>query len=123
MSNVTLGPAIPILDESRGGGPELHVDRRFQVDFRYERIGDYAGVRRDAVRLHGERQAPEHFTSGTAGRLRFRIPVNDPDALFAEFRAMGVLDDDVEVHETEWGTREFGFRDPDGNGLVFFRIL
>ena len=40
-----------------------------------------------------------------------------------DFKAMGVLDEDVEVHETQWGTREFGFRDPDGNGLVFFRIL
>jgi hypothetical protein len=36
---------------------------------------------------------------------------------------MGVLDDDVEVHDTEWSTREFGFQDPDGNGLVFFKVI
>lgn len=126
MPNVTLGPAIPILDVSHvEEALSFYVDRLgFEVDFRYEKDPEnYAGVRRDAVRLHMQRQAPELFREGVAGRLRFRIPVSDPDALFIEFRAMGVLDDDVEVRETDWGTREFGFRDPDGNGLVFFKIL
>jgi hypothetical protein len=25
--------------------------------------------------------------------------------------------------DTDWGTREFGFRDLDGNGLTFYRDL
>ncbi len=126
MKNARLGSAIPILDvrhieEALG----FYVDRLgFAVDFRYEKDPtNYAGVRRDDVRLHMHRQPPEHFEDGDAGRLKFRIPVDDPDKLFAEFRAMGVLDDDVEVRETPWDTREFAFRDPDGNGLVFFKIL
>ena len=126
MTPARLGPAIPILDvrhieEAIG----FYIDRLgFDVDFRYEKDPEnYAGVRRDDVRLHMHRQPSEHFENGTSGRLKFRIPVDDPDALFAEFRAMGVLEDDVEVENTRWGTREFGFRDPDGNGLVFFRIL
>lgn len=126
MPNVSLGPPIPILDVRHvEEAISFYVDRLgFEVDFRYEKEPDnYAGVRRDSARLHMQRQDARHFENGTAGRQRSRIPVDDPDAIYAEFKAMGVLDDDVEVRDTEWGTREFGFRDPDGNGLVFFRIL
>lgn len=125
MPNIRIGPAIPILDVTHiEEALSFYVERLgFEVDFRYENDPEnYAGVRRDGVRLHMQRQEPEHFQNGSAGRLKFRMPVDDPDALYAEFRAMGVLDDDVEVRETDWGTREFGFRDPDGNGLVFFKI-
>ena len=126
MPNARLGPPIPVLDVHHvEEALNFYVERLgFQVDFRYDKHPDgYAGVKRDAVRLHMHGQHSEHVANGTAGHLRFRIPVDDPDALFAEYRAMGVLDDDVKVHDTEWGTREFGFRDPDGNGLTFFRIL
>jgi catechol 2,3-dioxygenase-like lactoylglutathione lyase family enzyme len=126
MTNARLGPAIPILDVRHiEEALSFYVDRLgFVVDFRYEKDPEnYAGVRRDDLRLHVQRRESEQFDNGTAGGLRVRIPVDDPDALFAEFRAMGVLDDDIDVHETDWGTREFGFRDPDGNGLTFFRIL
>lgn len=126
MSQATLGPAIPILDVHHiEEALNYYVERLgFQVDFRYEKEPDnYAGVIRDQVRLHMQLQPSGHFENGTAGRLKFRIPVDDPDALYNEFKTMGVLDDDVQVHETDWGTREFGFRDPDGNGLVFFKIL
>lgn len=126
MTPARLGPAIPILDVRHiEDSISFYVDRLgFDVDFRYEKDPEnYAGVRRDDVRLHMHRQPPEHFGNGAAGRLKFRIAVDDPDTLFDEFRAMGVLDSDVEVKETDWGTREFEFRDPDGNGLVFFRIL
>jgi catechol 2,3-dioxygenase-like lactoylglutathione lyase family enzyme len=126
MTNARLGPAIPILDVRHiEEAISFYTDRLgFDVDFRYEKDPEnYAGVRRDDVRLHMHRQEETHFENGTFGRLKFRIPVDDPDALYAEFKAMGVLDDDVAVQETTWGTREFGFRDPDGNGLVFFKIL
>ena len=126
MSHTRLGPAIPILDVSHiEEALNYYVERLgFQVDFRYPKEPDnYAGVIRDQVRLHMQLQGPEHFENGTAGRLKFRVPVDDPEALYNEFKIMGVLDDDVHVHETDWGTREFGFRDPDGNGLVFFKIL
>jgi uncharacterized glyoxalase superfamily protein PhnB len=94
----------------------------FEVDFRYANDpSNYAGVRRHAVQLHMQWQQEEHFERGTAGRLRIRIRVGDPDALFEEFAARGCLSEDVAVHDTDWGTREFGFRDPDGNGLIFFR--
>ena len=126
MTPARLGPAIPILDVRHiEEAISFYVDRLgFDVDFRYEKDPEnYAGVRRDDVRLHMHRQEQDHFENGTAGRLRFRIPVDDPDALHTEFKAMGVFDGEVDVHDTEWGTREFEFRDPDGNGLVFFKIV
>lgn len=66
-------------------------------------------------------QAPELFEQGLAGRLRVRILVTDPDALFQEYRARAALPASAQIVDTEWGTREFGFRDPDGNGLTFYR--
>ena len=96
----------------------------FQVAFRYaEDPSNYAGVYRDGVCLHMQWQHHEHFENGTAGRVRVRIMVDDPDALFEEYRRSGALDDNTQVRDTDWGTREFGFRDPDGNGLIFCRDL
>jgi uncharacterized glyoxalase superfamily protein PhnB len=126
MPIAKLKDACPILDvrdvEQALG---FYVDRLgFQVEFRYEADpANYAGVRRDEVCLHMQWQHAEHFERGTAGRLRIRISVDDPDALFKEFKAKGVLDQNAVVRDTDWGTREFGFRDPDGNGLVFYRDL
>jgi hypothetical protein len=54
---------------------------------------------------------PVPFCCLSVGRLRVRIVVDDPDALFEEYRANGVLDEATRVRETAWGTREFGFRD------------
>ena len=42
----------------------------------------------------------------------------DIDALSDEF---GSLPDRTAVSDTAWGTREFHVRDPDGNGLQFYR--
>jgi len=66
-------------------------------------------------------QHEDEFRKGTAGRLRFRIFVDDPDSLFEEYRRRNAFDQRVQVRDTAWGTHEFGFRDPDGNGLIFFR--
>jgi catechol 2,3-dioxygenase-like lactoylglutathione lyase family enzyme len=125
MKNATLGAPIPILHVRHvEDALAYYVDRLgFQVDFRYEKDpSTYAGVKRDHVRLHLQHRDAHHFENGHNGHLRFRIPVDDPDMLHNEFRAMGVLEENVEVQDTEWGTREFGFEDPDGNGLVFFKL-
>lgn len=115
---------IPILDARDVDALlRFYVDKLgFEIDFRYPNDpSNYAGVRRGTVRLHMQWQHQEHFQRGTAGRLRIRIKVYDPDALFEEFASRGVFSSEVAVRDTEWGTREFGFRDPDGNGLIFFR--
>jgi uncharacterized glyoxalase superfamily protein PhnB len=126
MPTTELKDVIPILDvRDVEAALRFYVDRLgFQVDFRYEDDpSNYAGVRRGAVYLHMQWQHEDEFRKGTAGRLRVRILVDDPDALFEEYRAKGVFDERTQVRETAWRTREFGFRDPDGNGLTFYRDL
>jgi uncharacterized glyoxalase superfamily protein PhnB len=126
MPTTELKDVIPILDVSDvETALRFYVERLgFQVDFRYEEDpNNYAGVRRGGVCLHMQWQHEDHFRNGTAGRLRVRIVVDDPDALFEEYLAKGVLDERTQVRDTPWGTREFGLRDLDGNGLTFYRDL
>jgi uncharacterized glyoxalase superfamily protein PhnB len=123
MSITRFKDVIPILDV-RDVEKALHfyVERLgFQIEFRYEGDPDnYAGICRDGISLHMQWQDEQQFKAGTAGGLRVRINVDDPDALFEEYRRNGVLDERVQLRNTDWGTREFGFRDLDGNGLIFF---
>jgi len=82
----------------------------------------YAGLQRDGVELHLQWQDASHWVAGQ-DRPSFRFVVDDPDALFGEFRARGAVPEGKQVQETPWGTREFAFYDPDGNGLSFYADL
>jgi len=87
----------------------------------------YAGIVRDGVEIHLQWQAESQWAH-PVDRPTYRIRVQDVDGLYAEFRERGAL-----VHgestespwrtpgDTSWGTREFHVRDPDGNGLQFYR--
>src|SRR6516164_7629462 len=115
MPTTELKDVIPILDgRDVEAALRFYVNRLgFQVDFRYEEDpNNYAGVRRGGVCLHMQWQHEDEFRKGTAGTLRIRIVVDDPDALFDEYQAMGVFDERTAVRDTPWRTREFGFRDP-----------
>jgi uncharacterized glyoxalase superfamily protein PhnB len=126
MEIAQLKNAIPILDvRDMDRALNYYVERLgFQVEFRYEADpSNYAGVIRDGVCLHMQWQHEDEFNKGTAGRLRVRILVNNPDALFEEYRSKGIVNAGTQLRDTDWGTREFGFRDLDGNGLTFYRDL
>ena len=43
--------------------------------------------------------------------------------LIAEYQDKQVFHDLTRLADTPWGTREFAFYDPDGNGLTFYRDL
>jgi catechol 2,3-dioxygenase-like lactoylglutathione lyase family enzyme len=79
---------------------------------------NYVGYRRDAVELHMQFQYPHEM-----GTMRLRFLIEDPDALFAEYRARGVECHPNSVDDKPWGTREFALYDPDGNALTFYRDL
>ena len=81
----------------------------------------YAGVARDGVELHLQWHDASEW-SYPGDRPTYRFPVDDVDRLSEEFRAVPNLHR-TEVRETEWGTREFHVRDPDKNGLQFYRAL
>jgi hypothetical protein len=55
--------------------------------------------------------------------IRLRFLVEDPDALFSEYRQRGVECNPNNVHDTSWGTREFALYDFDRNALTFYRDL
>jgi len=82
----------------------------------------YAAVRRDGVELHLQWHDARELAH-TGDRPSYRFVVADVDGLYREFRDAGVLENIKPVSETPWGTREFHVRDPDGNGLQFYRDL
>jgi catechol 2,3-dioxygenase-like lactoylglutathione lyase family enzyme len=79
---------------------------------------NYVGFRRDAVELHMQFQFEREM-----GTIRLRFLVEDPDALFDEYRQRGVECSPDSVRDTPWGTREFALYDPDRNALTFYRDL
>lgn len=80
----------------------------------------YAGMRRDAVELHLQWHDAKEWDYPN-DRPTYRFVVQDVDGLAEELRAMDARLDRTEVRDTEWGTREFHVRDPDSNGLQFYR--
>ena len=81
----------------------------------------YAGMRRDRVELHLQWHDAEDFSFGD--RPTYRFVVSEVDELSTEFSARSADLDRTEVRDTSWGTREFHVRDPDRNGLQFYRPL
>ena len=79
---------------------------------------NYVGFRRDAVELHMQFQFEHEM-----GTIRLRFLVDDPDALFDEYRRRGVECNPNGVDDTPWGTREFALYDLDRNALTFYRDL
>jgi catechol 2,3-dioxygenase-like lactoylglutathione lyase family enzyme len=79
---------------------------------------NYVGFRRDAVEFHMQFQF-EHEMS----KIRLRVLVDDPDALFHEYRQRDVECSAEGIRNTPWGTREFALYDLDGNSLTFYRDL
>ena len=82
----------------------------------------YAGVRRDVVELHLQWHDAKEWECPN-DRPTYRFVVEDVDGLFQQFRDAGALHDHTVVNDTPWGTREFHVRDPDANGLQFYRDL
>jgi catechol 2,3-dioxygenase-like lactoylglutathione lyase family enzyme len=116
-----VNPCLPARDVEKA--LRFYVDR---LGFRHsfgKASNNYVGVRRDGVELHLWWQREEDFQAGKAGQAMLRFVVDDPDALFAEYEAQGVLREGTCVEDKPWGTREFAFFDPDGNGLTFYRDL
>jgi catechol 2,3-dioxygenase-like lactoylglutathione lyase family enzyme len=79
---------------------------------------NYVGFRRDAVELHMQFQFEHEM-----GTIRLRFLVEDPDALFDEYRERDVECTTNGAHDTPWGTREFALYDLDRNALTFYRNL
>ena len=89
----------------------------------------YAVVVRDGAELHLQWHATDAWPEGQ-DRPTYRFLVGDVDALHVELAAERELAPSLASTspwrvpgDTPWGTREFHLRDPDGNGLQFYRPL
>jgi catechol 2,3-dioxygenase-like lactoylglutathione lyase family enzyme len=79
---------------------------------------NYVGFRRDDVEVHMQFQYEHEM-----GTIRLRFLVEDPDALFNEYRQRDIECTPNGLRETPWGTREFALYDLDRNALTFYRQL
>ncbi len=99
----------------------------FQDDSKAPR---YAALERDSVQIHLQ-WADASQWAHPVDRPAYRFVVSDVDALYGDFESRQALDrpsDETRSPwhrpgDTPWGTREFHLRDPDGNGLHFYRAL
>lgn len=80
----------------------------------------YGGVGRDNVEIHLQWHSAQEWADGVDGNA-YRFLVDDPDTLWIEISEHTDLLQDRVVADTEWGTREFGLYDLDGNALFFYR--
>jgi catechol 2,3-dioxygenase-like lactoylglutathione lyase family enzyme len=123
-------PALPSADVERSIGFYRDV-----LGFELVHSDDgFAIVRRDDATIHlwgatdetwHERSdwnrpivsGAESFIAGTAS---CRVQVAGVDELYAFCDARGVVHPNGHIDDTEWGTREFGVLDPDGNLIGFW---
>ena len=89
----------------------------------------YAAIKRDGVELHLQWHDKDQWAYPT-DRPTYRFAVEDVDALYGElheWKAVGTQPSGGSPWripaDTPWNTREFHVRDPDGNGLQFYRAL
>jgi catechol 2,3-dioxygenase-like lactoylglutathione lyase family enzyme len=121
MHSATFSQVQPILgtrDVARA--VRFYVDRLgFTLAFGVPtNEGNYVGLRRGGAELHMQFQYEHEM-----GTTRLRIVVDDPDALYAEYKDKDVFHERTRLADTPWGTREFAIYDPDGNSLTFYRHL
>src|SRR5687767_3517373 len=53
--------------------------------------GNYVGIHRDAVELHLQWNGEDEFANGSVGPASLRLVVDDPDALFDEYKTKDVF--------------------------------
>ncbi len=78
----------------------------------------YAVLVRDGAAVHMQMQFAKDCPPGRQIQLRFQV--RNVDAVYADLDARGAVPAGKAPRDTDWGTREFGFFDPDGVGLHFY---
>jgi catechol 2,3-dioxygenase-like lactoylglutathione lyase family enzyme len=118
QENVEVLGVAPILPSR-----DLTATAEFYAPLGFEEQGlwpdEYLIVMRGEVRLHFFHSPPLDPWSSDAGCYLY---VNDADALFAEWRPLGLPSEGIprlhgSPNDTDYGLREFALVDPDGNLL------
>lgn len=115
-----IHPVLPVRNVTKA--IQFYVDKLgFQLAFKD--AGDtpgYAGVMRDGIAIHLQWHDEKDWAEGMDSSL-LRIYVEKVDLLFDEYKTQFVFHQNTALKNTDWGTREFGFYDKDGNGLIFYK--
>jgi len=117
MRTATFAQVQPILGtRDLAKAVSFYVDRLgFTLAFGDPSIPvNYVGLRRDKVELHVQFQYEHEM-----GTIRLRLVVDDPDALYEEYKDKQVFHEGTQLRDTPWGTREFAIYDLDRNSLTF----
>ena len=125
MNSTGLQAIIPIL-------PTPNVAE--SIDFYVQKMGfqdvsppqedgsGYAVLVRNGLALHLQGWDAGEFESITTPQIRIRV--EDLDAMYQEFESAGAFGHPVAIREeTPWGTREFGFFDPNRVGIIVYQNL
>ena len=114
-------PVLPVRDVVTSIGYYVH-SLGFTLAFADDpKDPKYAGVRRDGVEVHLQWHSEQEWEDMTASSLRF--VTTQIERLFETYANAGVYHQNTDLRVTTWGTREFGFFDPDRNGLTFYENL
>lgn len=108
--------AVPILASLDISATVCFYIGKLGFTCRHESPGEYAIVLRDAIEIHFWSCRDERIPKETA----CRIAVTGIAALRDEYQPRGVIHANCPLHETEWGTTEFGILDLHGNLITFF---
>ncbi len=122
-------PALPVQDIAKSTafyrdqfGFAVHVEENGFAILRQGLVDIHLWAANDESWRKREAAAPiisgaESFIAGTAS---CRIGVEGVDELYKKLEPRGVMHPNGHIDDTEWGTREFGVLDLEGNLITFF---
>jgi len=125
-------PALPVTNQERS--TSFYRDKLgFVVAYQNE---GFTKLQRDAVELHlwvadderwRTRDGGDPVVSGAesfiAGTHSCRIGIEGVAELYRDVQPLGIVHGNAHLEDTDFGTREFGVLDPDGNLIIFFERL
>jgi len=80
---------------------------------------NYAGVAREGLELHLQTFTPEQRAGTQTMAIRIEMTGRDAlETLHGEWAPHGIIT--AALDDKSWGTREFGFYDPDGTPFFFY---
>lgn len=117
-----IHPVLPVKDVVEA--LDFYVNRLgFKIAFADDsKKPTYAGIIRDGIEIHLQWQEPRALEARQE-RPMLRIVTQNIEALYEEYFEKDVFHAHTLLRKTAWGTREFGFYDPDKNGLTFYRDI
>jgi catechol 2,3-dioxygenase-like lactoylglutathione lyase family enzyme len=124
MDAATFSEVQPIL-----GTRDVAKAVRFYVDrlgfaLAFRRANQRGELRQPAARQRRAAHAVSvRARNGNDKAPHCRIVVDDPDALYAEYKDKDVFCEGTRLADTPWGTREFALYDLHRNSLTFYRDL